>query len=1131
MAEEFTAKFKVDISDLKKNISDATKSIREANATFKAQTAGMDKWADNADGLSEKLKQLDSVLDAQKRILASYKGQLAAQQKAYDENGRRADELRKKLQELSDQGVSKSSEEYKKYKAALQNVTKEQENNEKAVDDLKIAVLNQEAAVKGTEREIRHYKGTLDNLDDATEEVKKDTDKANEGFTVLKGTLANLAAEAIKKAISGLKNLGKAAVDAYKEYDAGADNVIKATGATGEAAEKLKKTYKDVTQNVVGNLDEIGSTLGEVNTRFGFTDAELADATTAFQKFSKITGSDAVSSVQAVSRIMQKAGIPAKNYGKLLDSLAVAAQASGISVDDLTGIMDKVGTEMLGLGLDTDEAIALLANFEKSGVNSSNALAGMRKAFQKWSKQGKDSKKEFQKVVEEIKKAPSQTKATQKAIEVFGNKAGPELAKAISEGKAEYKDFVDTLKKSTGAVNDTYEATQDGFDKVNLVIQGAKSEIGAYVSDIAKKYAPQIEAFAKKAVDTLKKVVSWVAANGKTLAGFAGAVAAAFAVKKVVDFGSAIGKTVKTISGFVSAIKGVSGVVDGVDFAAFLSPVGLVTAAVGGLAAAFLVARDNIEKEMEASYGLTDQQKKTVEAATNIKTSYDEMDKSRQESMAAIDSEFGYIKELKEEYNKLVDENGKIKKGYESRAEFILNQLAQSMGVERMEIDKVIEKNGELGESIDKIIQKKQAEAILRANEAAYTEAIQKRNEALNAYQKSVTTLGEAEEKYKGTVAEVRAEREKISNTMLHYSGNLGQYYYLLGQLDKKEQIAKKALEDSKKAVEDSEDAYIGYISTIENYKGLSESIISGDAKAIESSMQNIQENFITAKTGTKRTLDEQLANAKKNYEDMKKAAAEGMAGVTKETVDNAADMVAKAERELKKFEEQHKTTFQNTLADAVAAKEPMEKAGSSIGRAYWTNVASAENISKTKTAGAELKDSAVSGASDSSGMETAGINAGNGFVEGLRSIVRSKVAEAVARGLVRNSINAANDEQNAQSPAKVWEDKVGEMSGMGYIVGLNNMVKPAMQAARNLVSDSIAAATKQTASGKIDFSGFGQGLARSVAGTAGGISQGAAATARTSTFTQVINSPKPLTRIEIYRQTKNLLNLARMGA
>ena len=1101
MAEEFTAKFKVDISDLKKNIADATKSIREANATFKAQTAGMDKWADNADGLSEKLKQLDSVLDAQKRILASYKGQLAAQQKAYDENGRRADELRKKLQELSDRGVAKSSEEYKKYKTALQNVTKEQENSEKAVDDLKIAVLNQEAAVKGTEREIRHYKGTLDNLDNATEEVKKDTDKANEGFTILKGTLANLAAEAIKKAISGLKNLGKAAVDAYKEYDAGADNVIKATGATGEAAEKLKKTYKDVTQNVVGNLDEIGSTLGEVNTRFGFTDAELADATTAFQKFSEITGSDAVSSVQAVSRIMQKAGIPAKNYGKLLDSLAVAAQASGISVDDLTDTMDKVGTEMLGLGLDTDETIALLANFEKSGVNSSNALGGMRKAFQKWSKQGKDSKKEFQKVIDEIKKAPSQTKATQKAIEVFGNKAGPELAKAVSEGKLEYKDFVETLKKSTGAVNNTYEATQDGFDKVKLVIQGAKSEIGAYVSDIAKKYAPQIEAFAKKAVETLKKVISWVAANGKTLAGFAGAVAAAFGVKKIVDFGAAVGKTAKTIGGFISAIKNVSGAVGAVDFASFLSPVGLVTAAVGGLAAAFLVARDNIEKEMEAQYGLTEKQKETIQAASDIKASYAEMDKSRKDSMAAIDSEFGYIDGLKKEYNKLIDKNGKVKKGYEDRAEFILTQLSQTLGVERSEIDKVIQKNGELGKSIDEL------GVLVAAQEGA----------------------DEAEKNYQKTMKETSAEYQRISNARLHAAGDTSQYDYQLGVLAKKEQIAKEALEDARQAVEDSESAYVGYITTIENYEGLSSASISGDAAAIEAAMQNVQNSFINARNGTKKTLEKQLADAKKTYADLKKAAESGMSSVTKEALDNAADMVVKTGAELKKFEKEHKDTMNIVVQNVKDTKDPFLEETKALGGYYGTGIMSEQNIQGAKDAAGKLVDTSVNETKRGEGeMETTGKSAGSGWISGITSMIGSGI-QAVGN-FIDTLVGTAKAKQQTNSPSKVWRDQVGESAGEGYIVGLNNMIKPAMQAARNLVSDSIAAATKQTATGRMDFSGFGQGLTRSVASAAGGITQGTAAMTRASTFTQVINSPKPLTRIEIYRQTKNLLNLARMG-
>ena len=67
--EEFTAKFKVDISDLKKNITDATKQIKLANATFNAETSGMDKWAKDADGLGSKLKQLKTVLESQKSIL------------------------------------------------------------------------------------------------------------------------------------------------------------------------------------------------------------------------------------------------------------------------------------------------------------------------------------------------------------------------------------------------------------------------------------------------------------------------------------------------------------------------------------------------------------------------------------------------------------------------------------------------------------------------------------------------------------------------------------------------------------------------------------------------------------------------------------------------------------------------------------------------------------------------------------------------------------------------------------------------------------------------------------------------------------------------------------------------------
>ena len=155
--DEITTKFKVDISDLKKGLSEATQQIKLADAQFKAATAGMDNWKKSTEGLKSKLKQLETALAAQKSKLKSYNEELKRQQSAYNENGRRADGLKAKLQELANQGVSKTSAEYKKYQNALAAVEKEQGQNEDAVNRLKVTILQQEAAVKKTEAEIGKY--------------------------------------------------------------------------------------------------------------------------------------------------------------------------------------------------------------------------------------------------------------------------------------------------------------------------------------------------------------------------------------------------------------------------------------------------------------------------------------------------------------------------------------------------------------------------------------------------------------------------------------------------------------------------------------------------------------------------------------------------------------------------------------------------------------------------------------------------------------------------------------------------------------------------------------------------------------------------------------------------------------
>ena len=71
--EDITTRYKLDISDLKKNISEANNYIKLANSEFKKASSGMDDWTKSTDGLSAKLKQLKSTMEAQVSIKRSYK--------------------------------------------------------------------------------------------------------------------------------------------------------------------------------------------------------------------------------------------------------------------------------------------------------------------------------------------------------------------------------------------------------------------------------------------------------------------------------------------------------------------------------------------------------------------------------------------------------------------------------------------------------------------------------------------------------------------------------------------------------------------------------------------------------------------------------------------------------------------------------------------------------------------------------------------------------------------------------------------------------------------------------------------------------------------------------------------------
>lgn len=1086
-----TIKFKADIVSLKKEFREASNIIRLANSEFKASSAQLDNWENEADGVSAKLTQLNTVLSAQKSQLKVLKEQY---EKTVSQQGEASSGAQALLIKMNNQkaAVGNTEKQIRKYNGRLSELKSSTDEAEKASGDFDTEVKN---------------------LDDSLEETAEEAVSLSEGFTVMKGVLADLAATAIKNVVQGFKDIGAAVKDAYLEYDEGIDNVIKATGATGEAADNLKESYKEVSKSVVADYGSIGDTLGEVNTRFGFTGEALEECTTQFMKFADITGSDAKTAVQLVSRAMGDAGIEAEDYSSLLDSLALAAQASGISVDSLTEYLTKYGAPMRALGMEAKDSIAIFSGWEKAGVNTEIAFSGMKNAIANWAKSGKDARVEFKQTLEDIAACPDIASATTQAIEIFGKKAGPDLADAIHGGRFEYEEFLNLLESSTGTVEATYEETQSGVDKIKLAFQNARTEFADIVAGFIDEHKPEIESFIKVGMDGLKRLMDlfsqigkklneftgWLKSGGKSAELFKSSViglATAFTIYKVATTG--VTKALTIGKKAVDAYRKAQALLNATN------PVGWITigvSAFAGLATAIESLPSPVDEMRESFSKLSDEEQALVDRSKELKESCDEWDESRRAALEDNKAEFDYYQRLAEELDTIVDKNGKIKEGYEDRARVITGELSEALGIEIGITDGVIDKYSELQKEIEKTILIKEAQAALDAEQSHYMEAqkniqdsklkLAENQQGLKDINKEIAdvqleyvdlltmSLEDYEEKYGHNGGKTRGD------TQTELKGKID------GLIEQQEQL--------QGSLRTSEETFYRYSKSITNNNGVAAAIVSKDTDSIRRSLDDLYNGFVTCETGTKEMLQKQEDDIRTEYENMRNAVKEGNTVITQEDIDAQHIRLNRA------IDENNKK--------AQEMKRGAEEAGDKY----------AEGItSKNETVSAAFVNMLenVFYAEDEFTRNTAkqlGEMFSQGFADGIEEATFLAVAGAAQ--MASAAMAAVRETTETNSPSRKAE-QLGGFLTEGYAIGIVEKAKEVINSARSMAQGALNAIRQG-----IDSSGLlTGGTSLKTSGTGGNALSGSVV--NNYNFNQTNNSPKALSRIEIYRQSKNLLRL-----
>ena len=638
--------FKANTSEFQKGIKQMNAELKTASNELRLNATQLKGAGESVDLLSERQNILQKELEASKQkveltekslaeckatlgenskeyqslsnaVLAA-KNQQAAIQNELDQTADKLDKIKNENKQaatafgqLSDE-IEAQENDLTALKKQYANIVLEQGKGSKEAKDLAKQIDNLSSELGENKQKLNDAESAADKLDNSLEK----TGNSAEGFN---GKLAAAGAAAVAFG-AAVVEAGKASIEAFNEVDEGADNVIKATGATGEAAAELEKSYQNVATNIVGDFGSIGSALGEVNTRFGFTGTEAEEATTLFMKFSEVTGMDATAAVQDVSRAIESAGLKSGDYKTILDSLTKAGQATGVSVETLAGSLTDNGAIMRKMGFDTNDTIAMLAQFEKAGVNSATVTKGMQKAIVNWGKDGKDAKTEFEKVVKGIENG---SVTAGKAYEIFGSKAGVELVDAIKSGRFEYEDMLTVIEGSKGALESTFDGTVDGGYELDLAMQNCKvalAEVGAVVGDVLTPVFQTISDTVLPAVvegfDKMKAAWEWMSEHTGIMTAIATAIGvittAIVAYNVVQGIKTAMdAANVTTVWALVSAH-----IAQAAAAMAAIAPYVLIVAAIAAVIAIIVLCVKHWDKIKEK---ITEVAKKVKEKATEIK--------------------------------------------------------------------------------------------------------------------------------------------------------------------------------------------------------------------------------------------------------------------------------------------------------------------------------------------------------------------------------------------------------------------------------------------------------------------------------------------------------------------------------
>lgn len=354
-------------SEYRAALRNISQNLKEVSSELKLVSSQYDKNDTSIEALTAKQTALTHRLEEQKSKLSTLREQYEKMGSEYQQNKAKHEQLiasyNKEKSELERIGreLGTTSPEYKKQanvveklKEQVDKSTAANDQNERSMSRMRTQMNSAQADINKTSNEIRDLESQMGKsatssgkLGGSVEDAGEKARRAEGGFTVLKGAIANLAGNILTSAINGIQNLAGEAInsaDALKKFE----STMSFAGYDDSTISKAKDDMKLYADQTVYDLDTVANTTAQLAAN-GIQD--YTGLTQAAGNLNAVAGGNAETFKSVAMVMTQTAGagkLTTENWNQLADAipgasgkLQEALQKNGAYTGNFRDAMEK----------------------------------------------------------------------------------------------------------------------------------------------------------------------------------------------------------------------------------------------------------------------------------------------------------------------------------------------------------------------------------------------------------------------------------------------------------------------------------------------------------------------------------------------------------------------------------------------------------------------------------------------------------------------------------------------------------------------------------------------------------------------------------------------------------------------